>query len=103
MQTIDTVKSLLAAYGSAMVAETLPDAPDKRLSGLYAEKLVEAVSEIGKDAERYRWLRKNTGEIVTSAWDCMQFYGELGCEKDAQALDAAVDAAMQAERCSATA
>lgn len=53
-------------------------------------------ADVRKDAERYRWLRANTGEIVTSAWDCMMFHGGVGNDEDGAALDSAVDAAMAA-------
>ena len=47
-----------------------------------------------KDAERYRWLRGHVGEITTSAFGEMLFYGSCNDPDDAERLDAAIDAAL---------
>lgn len=71
------------------------------LEACVARKLAAAAAEIERlqaDAGRYRWLRGNMGEITTSAWVDMRFYGKLGCEQDGARLDAAIDAAIVASQ-----
>ena len=61
-----------------------------------AELALKADAELDalrKDAARYRWLRDNTGEITTSAFQDLYFDGGVGNKEDAAKLDAAIDAA----------
>jgi hypothetical protein len=50
-------------------------------------------AEALKDAARYRWLRENTGEISTSSFEDVTFFGPVGNQSDAEQLDSLIDAA----------
>ena len=62
----------------------------------HVRALLDRLDSAERDAGRYRWLRGNVGEISTSAFEDMQFYGEPGDTQDALRLDAAIDAALRA-------